>query len=302
MRSLDLPLRSPLRYPGGKTRVAKLLAPYIPPHAEYREPFFGGGGIFFHKRKAERNWINDLHPGLYALWTTLRDHFDDFAALCRAQPASDEAALRATFDAWCGRRDLMDATGDDALLERALQYYFINRTVWTGRVVYDPARRSRLYFSNPDGWGNLEKKLAHLRVCSEKLQGVRITNLPFEHCLADATPDTFIYADPPYYRDSLDTPTSKLYEGHFAVEQHVLLRDRLAASPARAMVSYDDRPEVRDLYADERTWRVIDLEWKYCGRFSQTKDQRVVRAQAPKVTGRELLIVNYDPAEPRPNQ
>jgi len=283
------PLRSPLRYPGGKCRVARLLAPYIPPHEEYREIFFGGGGLFFHKPKAKRNWINDLHPGLYAFWKTLRDHFDEFEALCREQDASD---LRATFQKWIDRRDLMAAMGDDALVERAVQYYFINRTVWTGRVVYDPARRSRLYFSNPEGWGNLDKKLAHLRACSEKLQGVKITNLPFEQCLEGATPDTLVYADPPYYRDSLDVPTSKLYEGHFPIKAHTLLRDRLASSPARAMVSYDDRPEVRKLYADRQMWRIVPLEWKYCGRFSQTKEQRVEREQAPKVTGSELLIVS----------
>jgi DNA adenine methylase len=291
----DFSLRSPLRYPGGKTRVAKLLAPYIPPHEEYREIFFGGGGVFFFKPKAQRNWINDLHPGLYALWRILRDQFDDFAALCRAQPASDEGALRATFQSWIDRRDLMDARGDDLLLERAVQYYFINRTVWTGRVVYDPARRSRLYFSNPGGWVPIERRLTHLRACSEKLQGVRIANLPFEDCLADATPDTFIYADPPYYRDSLDTPCSKLYEGHFAVEQHTLLRDLLAASPAKVMVSYDDRPEVRDLYADRTAWRILDLQWKYCGRYAKTDEQRARQEKERKVTGKELLILNYAP-------
>jgi len=287
----DLPLRSPLRYPGGKTRVAKLLAPYIPPHEEYREIFFGGGGLFFHKPKARRNWVNDLHPGLYAFWKTLRDDFDAFAALCRQQPAADEAALRDTFQYWIDRRDLMTATGDDALLERAVQYYFINRTVWTGRVVYDPARRSRLYFSNPEGWGNLDKKLAHLRECSDKLQGVRITNLSFEHCLADATPDTLIYADPPYYRDSLDVPTSKLYEGHFAIERHAALRDLLAASPAKVMVSYDGRPEVRALYAGP-SWRIVELEWKYCGRYAVTTEQKAARQREQKVTGAELLILN----------
>ena len=290
MPSADLPLRSPLRYPGGKSRVAKLLAPYIPEHTEYREIFFGGGGVFFHKPKARRNWVNDLHPGLHALWKTLRDHFDVFEALCRAQDASD---LRATFQKWIDRDDLMKARGDDALMERAVQYYFINRTVWTGRVVYDPARRSRLYFSNPEGWGNLEKKLAHLRACSEKLQGVRITNVPFEECLAEATPDTFLYADPPYYRDSLDTACSKLYEGHFAIEAHTLLRDLLAASPAKAMISYDDRPEVRKLYADKKLWRIIPLEWKYCGRYAVSRAQKAANEKEQKVTGTELLILNY---------
>ncbi|MFP4058219.1 MAG: DNA adenine methylase [Candidatus Brocadiia bacterium] len=289
-------LPSPLRYPGGKSRVARRLCRYIPPHRDYREPFVGGGAIFFRKPKARRSWLNDLHPGLYALWRTLRDQFDDFADLCRAQNADD---LEATFQYWIDRRDLMTARGNDHLLERAVQFYFINRTVWSGRVVYDPARRSRLYFSNPRGWANLEKKLEHLRRCSRKLQRARITCLPFEKCLARATPETFVYADPPYYRDSLDTPTSKLYEGHFAIEQHHLLRDLLAQSPAQAMVSYDDRPEVRKLYPRDDGWRVVQLSWTYCGRYAKTRAQRARNEKERKVAGSELLILNYPPPRPR---
>ncbi len=100
----------------------------------------------------------------------------------------------------------------------------------------------------------------------------------------------FIYADPPYYRDSLDTPTSKLYEGHFSVEQHTLLRDRLAASPAKAMISYDNCPQVRALYAG-RHWRIIELQWKYCGRYAVSNEQKAARQKERKVTGTELLIL-----------
>jgi len=287
-------LVSPLRYPGGKSRAALCLLPFVPEHTEYREPFVGGGGIFLRKPKVATSWINDLHPGLYAFWRALRDHFDEFAALCEAQ---DTADLRATFNYWIDRLDLMKGKGNELIVERALQYYFINRTVWTGRVVYDPTRRSRLYFSNPGGWANLDRKLTHLRACADKLRGVRITRKPFERCLEGAGPDTFVYADPPYYRDSLDTPTSRLYEGHFAVEQHQLLHDLLAASPAKAMISYDDRPEIRKLYRDRR-WRIIPLEWKYCGRYAVSSDDKAAGRKERKVTGRELLILNYPPPTP----
>jgi DNA adenine methylase len=285
-------VRSPLRYPGGKSRVARRLGRYIPEHADYREIFVGGGAIFFHKNKARRNWINDLHPGLYALWKTLRDHVDDFVELCEQQDTSD---LRATFQYWIDRQDLMKADGDEHLVERAVQYFFINRTVWSGRVVYDPARRSRLYFSNPGGWRLLEKRMALIRKCAAKLHKVKITQLPFEKCVGRASADTFIYADPPYYRDSLDSPTSKLYEGHFAIEEHELLRDLLAETPAKAMISYDDRPEVRKLYRDRSKWKIIPLQWKYCGRYAKTEEQRARGEKERKVSGQELLILNYKP-------
>jgi len=281
-------LRSPLRYPGGKARVAKLFAEYIPEHTEYREVFAGGGALFFYKPRVASNWLNDLHPGLYALYVALRDRLEQFADLCRKQ----EGDLRSIFGYWAGRKDLMVATGDESLVERAVQYFYINRTVWTGRVIYDPTRQSRLYFSNPEGWSNLEKRLAHLARISQKLQGVKITCLPFEHSLGDAKKQTFIYCDPPYMRDSVCPRTDKLYDKEFPLEAHELLARLLSKSKAKVMVSYDDCPETRKLYGS-KPWRIVELQWKYCGRYAMTNENKAAQIKEKKVTGNELLILNY---------
>ena len=66
--------RSLFRYPGGKSRVTKLLDPFINlPHKEYREPFIGGGSIFLFKDKVEKNWINDFDPDMYYAWKGLQE-------------------------------------------------------------------------------------------------------------------------------------------------------------------------------------------------------------------------------------
>jgi DNA adenine methylase len=285
----DMALKSPLRYPGGKNRVARMLLEYAPEHREYREIFAGGASMFFHKPLAARNWLNDLHPGLYAFYVTLRDNFDAFAEKCREQTGD----LRERFNYWAERRDLMDAPRDEDLLERAVQYYFLNRTVWTGRVMFDPKRKSRLYFSNPQGWDHLEKKLEHLRLISRKLAGVKITCLGFEKCVARASEHTFIYADPPYIRDTDCHPTDKLYEKSFDLDSHKLLAQLLDATPAKVMISYDDCEEARELYRDRR-WHLIELQWKYCGRYAMTKEAKQQKVKEKKVDGRELLIVNYE--------
>ena len=287
MFDVDRPLRSPLRYPGGKTRVAKLFAPYFPEHAEYREIFAGGAAIFFFKPRARKSWLNDLHPGLYALWRTLRDDFDAFAETCREQNGD----RRKLFNYWAfDRTDLMTARRGDHLLERAVQYYYLNRTVWGGRVVFDPKRKSRLYFSNPEGWSRLDKKLAHLRQVSAKLQGVKITRWGYDKCLAGATADSFIYADPPYYRESLGHPTDQLYDRSFTVADHEKVAEQLNGTPAKVMVSYENCSAVRRLYRD---WRRVPRQWKYCGRYAVTKAAKARGERERKVIGRELLIMNY---------
>lgn len=279
-------LRSPLRYPGGKNRVAKMLLEHMPPHTDYREIFAGGAALFFSKPRVKKNWLNDLHPGLCAFYRAVQKHFDQFAALCRQQDGS----LRARFDEWAARRDLMDATGDEMLVERAVQYYFLNRTVWGGRVVYDPRRKSRLYFSNPSGWSNLEKKLAHLSAISEKLRGVKITCDGYQKCLAGATADTLIYADPPYFRESVGHITDRLYDKSFDYDCHRKLAALLKKTKAKVMVSYDDCPEIRELY---KSWNIIEKQWRYCGRYAVTLEAKRNGVKEKKVLGKELLILNY---------
>lgn len=71
--------KSPLRYPGGKSRALKQIIPQIPPKtSEFREPFVGGGSIFFAVRRIFQNtisyWINDLNYDLYCFWKQTRDN------------------------------------------------------------------------------------------------------------------------------------------------------------------------------------------------------------------------------------
>jgi len=68
-------VRSPLRYPGGKSRAVNLISSLIPPFDEYREPMVGGGSVFFYARQKfpERKfWINDLYYPLYCFWKELQ--------------------------------------------------------------------------------------------------------------------------------------------------------------------------------------------------------------------------------------
>ena len=268
--------------------MARRLLAYAPDHEHYREVFAGGAALFFRKVKSEDSWINDTHPGLYAFYVALRDHFVSFAAMCRKQKGD----LKDIFDYWAGRRDLMSDESENNLVERAVQFYFINRTVWGGRVVYDPRRKSRLYFSNPQGWGNLENKLAQLERVSQKLQGVKLTCLSFEKCLDDLPEDAFVYCDPPYMRDTYCHPGDKLYDKTFNEQHHLLLAKLLDRTPAKVMVSYDDCPQARELYSASK-WRVVEMQWKYCGRYAVSKQDKAEGVKETKVDGRELLILNF---------
>src|SRR5688572_33288785 len=65
-------LKSPLRYPGGKSRAVQQMKFLLPKEfEEYREPFVGGGSFFIYLKQKQpelKIWINDLNPELYYFW------------------------------------------------------------------------------------------------------------------------------------------------------------------------------------------------------------------------------------------
>ena len=75
-------LKTPLRYPGGKSRAVPKLLQWLPSRkiTEYREPFLGGGSMAIEmtRRLPEEIpiWVNDLYEPLYNFWVQLRDNGD----------------------------------------------------------------------------------------------------------------------------------------------------------------------------------------------------------------------------------
>ena len=73
-------LKTPLRYPGGKSRALSKLLQYIPDlkeFEEYREPFLGGGSVALEVSKRYPRleiWVNDLYEPLYNFWREVQDH------------------------------------------------------------------------------------------------------------------------------------------------------------------------------------------------------------------------------------
>ena len=69
-------LKTPLRYPGGKSRAIKFLCQHFPERvSSYREPFVGGGSMAIYITKNMPwvpVWVNDAHYPLYAFWKTLQ--------------------------------------------------------------------------------------------------------------------------------------------------------------------------------------------------------------------------------------
>lgn len=291
-------MRSPFRYPGGKTRkhVQEKILRRIPARfGEYREGFVGGGGIFFAipTDRVEKRWINDLNDPLIAVYKALRDRPEEFIASCREiEPAKEgEPTVKSKETSKEGSKEynarlkaVFDQFVDDEDMDAALRYFYLNRTIWGGRVTYDPAQRSRLYFSNPQGWNIIKTDL--LEKVAAHLVDTRITCDSYEVTLSEPGDDVVVYLDPPYVVNSELARNSQLYELGFSMEDHEKFRDAVVASDHKVCISYDDHELVRDLFREDDGFYLYTETWKYSGTGKEVKDD-----------GQELIITNYDASD-----
>lgn len=270
-------VRSPLRYPGGKTKksIRSLILSHAPQnYVEYREPFVGGGGIYFGIPTEKTRWINDMHSGLISFYNQLKEDGDGFIKKCRRLivDIDDIDQIKRQFE-----KLISDPKADPGL-----KYYFINRTVWMGRVNYKI--KSRLYFSNPQGW-----KIVYtdrLKEASQVLSNTKITCGSYEILLEAPGDSVFIYCDPPYVVNTEMSATDQQYEHNFTLDQHEQFANAVKKSNHMICISYDDHELVRDLFSKKDGFRIHEAEWKYSG-----------SSMKKKKTGRELIITNYEKAD-----
>ena len=111
----------PLRYPGSKFRASKYILPHIKlNYDEYREPFFGGGAIFFKLPLVKFNWLNDIDKDLM---TTYRVMADDKQREILADRVKGVKPSKDYFN-WLREQIYKDE------LDIAFQYFVINRTAY----------------------------------------------------------------------------------------------------------------------------------------------------------------------------
>ena len=128
--------KTPLRYPGGKSRALSKLFQFIPNlsnYTEYREPFLGGGSVAIEVSKRYPHlkiWVNDLYEPLYNFWRQIqnsgeeiKDKLIEYKSL---HPNPDKA--RGLF---VESKELVnDQTIDN--LDRAARFYIVNKCSFSG--------------------------------------------------------------------------------------------------------------------------------------------------------------------------
>jgi DNA adenine methylase len=232
-------IKSPLRYPGGKSRVVDAILERFPEEfAEFREPFVGGGSVFLAVRQQYPKipvWINDLNTDLVCFWRVLQNNHQE---LCKAisdvrQTEKDGAALFERL-----RSSLQENISE---FERAVRFFVLNRITFSGTV--DSGGYSQQSFEGRFTNSSIER----LELVVPLLQNVTITNTDYREILQADGKDVFMFLDPPYY----SATQSRLYgkNGHLHLQfDHAEFARAMQQCQHQWLVTYDDCTEIRNSF------------------------------------------------------
>ncbi len=268
-------LQSPLRYPGskGKASIIKKIKPYIDEAAktckEYREPFVGGGSVFLNSSSFDSYWLNDYDPNIASLYNVMKNNPE---GLCKK-------VLETVPDIEKWSKIKMSIPVDE--MERAFRTLFLNRTNYSGILKAGPigGHGQKSEYNVGCRW-NAQQLTERIRIFSQKLQNVKITCKDFFFVINKLSAvKVFIFVDPPYYQKGND-----LYERTMDISDHERLRDLLASTKHYFLLTYDNCPEVRELYGDISHLYFLETGWKYTTGKATTDKRKV---------GKEIFISNF---------
>ncbi len=265
-------IRTPLRYPGGKSRALKTIEQYVPPSfSEYREPMIGGGSVFIHVKQQypkAQFWLNDLNPELYAFWQVLQENSEALIqAVEQVKKTQDDGKALFKELANCETESL-------PLLERAIRFFILNRITFSGTI--EAGGFSQEAFNKRFTDSSIQRLISF----GEFLTDVKITNLDYAEVVNAPGQNVFIFLDPPY----LSVTKSRLYGKRGCLHtnfDHQRFAETLRNCPHRWLITYDDCPEVRENFADAYIY-----EWELQYGMNNYKQKKAEK-------GREVMITNY---------
>ena len=274
-------LKTPLRYPGGKSRAISKLLQFLPDLSqvkEFREPFLGGGSVSLEITKRYPHievWANDLYWPLYNFWCELRDNGNGLQ-----KELENLKGVHCNQDsARCLFQSMKEVINDEekSNFDRAIAFYIVNKCSFSGLTESSS-------FSPQASDSNFSLRgIQRLSEYSELIKDWTITNLSYERMLTDDwdSKGIFTYMDPPYdIKDNLYGKKGGMHKGF----DHDMFAEECDKYTSRMLISYNADQIVKDRFKE---WTV--------GEFAHTYTMRSVGCyNTDQASRKELVLTNYE--------
>lgn len=240
---------SPLRYPGGKNRIANFIAQVcVDNHISglYIEPYAGGASValfLLFSNVVKKIVINDKDRSIYAFWYSVLHHTDKLCQMILDTEVNVEN--------WHKQKKVQSRKKYANLLELGFSTLFLNRTnrsgIISGGIIGGIEQKGEYKI---DCRFNKEDIIYRIRQIAQRKRYISVYNLDaislihkIEQQSSKNLNNALIYFDPPYYKKG-----GTLYLDHYMKSDHKNVADAIAMLNYKWIVSYDNVPEIHELY------------------------------------------------------
>jgi DNA adenine methylase len=239
---------SPLRYPGGKARLANFIKLLLVENklldGHYVEPYTGGGSValaLLFGDYVRRIHINDLDSSIHAFWHAVLYQTDDFCKLV--------ASADLTIDEWREQRRVYRSDETDTLA-RGFATFYLNRTnrsgiIGNGGVIGGLQQAGKWLIDARYPRDELVRRIRRVAAFRSRVSLTRLDALDLLHEVVPCLPKrALVYLDPPYY-----VKGQGLYANAYRPDDHAAVAAEVMKLSVPWVVSYDDHQELRTIYA-----------------------------------------------------
>lgn len=243
---------SPLRYPGGKSRLVVFIKSIIEQNylkgGTYIEPFSGGAAIALALAidgYMERIVINDYDRSIYAFWYSILHYTDAFIDKIRNTPLS--------LKEWHTQRIIQLDKQNTDLFDLGFSTFFLNRTNRSG--ILKAGVIGGLNQTGPykiDARYNKEKLIERIRIIAQHKNKFILHNenaINLLHRYRNISRKNLIYLDPPYYEKGRE-----LYVNFFKESDHIELSKTIQQRDnMNWVITYDNHSFINNLYTNAKS-------------------------------------------------
>ena len=251
---------SPLRYPGGKGKLASFMEYMIDQLGHrggtYIEPFAGGAGIAMElllRNVVSRIVINDYDKAVWSFWKAILTETDRFVEEIRMVPL--------TADEWQKQHEILVTQNDKYSFELGFAAFYLNRTNRSGIIkggVIGGQEQAKDW--KMDVRFKREELVTRIQRIAARKKDIKLYNKDVNSFIKNYVPlyeeNALIYFDPPYFRKG-----QQLYMNFFKYKDHVRIEQEIREHVnCDWIITYDYEPQIEEIYHNYNL-RLYDLNY-----------------------------------------